>query len=104
MADSSEIQYLRLVLAEPNEPTGVPPAPGEGVIGSLFSDDQLDLLIERTAMLTRAAEIAWKAKAAYLQTLIDIDESGSSRKLSQMFKQAVQMAEQFKVAADEEWS
>lgn len=99
---SSEIDYLRLLLAEPNAPTGTPPIPGQAVAGSLFNDDALSVLIERTAMLSRAAEIGWKVKASYFQTLIDVDESGSSRKLSQMFNNALAMAQQYKIAADEE--
>lgn len=103
MADNSDVLYLRLLLAEPHEPTGTKPAPGQGIAGSLFSSDQLELIIDRTAMISRAAEVGWNAKAAYFQSLIDVEESGVSRKLSQMFKQAQAMAAQFKVTADEEW-
>lgn len=103
MADNSDVMYLRLLLAEPNEPTGTTPAPGAGIVGSLFGSDQLEMLIDRTAMLSRAAEVGWNAKAAFLQQLIDVEESGVNRKLSQMFKQAQIMAQQFKVTADEEW-
>lgn len=103
MSDNLDVQYLRLLLAEPNPPNGMPAQPGQTLVGSLFSDDQLEMLIDRTALVTRAAEVGWKAKAAYLQPLVDIDESGVSRKLSQMYKNAMMMAAQYKITADEEW-
>jgi hypothetical protein len=70
--------------------------PAGSDIDPYFSDAQLDELLAQNGdnVYTAAAE-AWRMKAADFADLVDIDESGSSRKLSQMYKQAMAMAEFF---------
>lgn len=69
---------------------------------TFFSDDDIaDLLTVSGNDINVAASLGWRAKAAEFAKYIDIDESGSTRKLSQMYRQAVLQAEHFaKVAGD----
>jgi len=96
--DSEQIAYLRLLLAEPYAPQ----SPQPDVTGYLFSSDQLQILLNFSESITRAAQVGWECKAAYFQSLVDVEESGASRKLSQMFRNAVQMVDRFKLNADDE--
>jgi hypothetical protein len=59
---------------------------------TLFSNDDIaDLLVYAGNDLDVATYEGWKRKAAHLQRLIDISESGSDRNLSQRFRQAKSM-------------
>ena len=96
--DSDQIAYFRLLLAEPYAPQ----TPQPDITGYLFSDDQLQMLLEHTESITRAAQVGWEAKASFFQSLVDVEESGASRKLSQMFRNAMQVADRYKSNADDE--
>lgn len=61
-----------------------------------WNDEKLTAVLESVAEdVKKAAAIVWQAKAAAMTTLHDITESGSSRRLSQSFEHALQMAAQF---------
>lgn len=49
-----------------------------------------------------AAAALWEVKASSFASLVDVSEAGSSRKLSDLRKNALEMAAYFKGKADEE--
>lgn len=55
----------------------------------------LDALTRRDMELEAAAYDVWTWKASDYANLVDVSESGSSRKLSQLYTQALQMAEMY---------
>lgn len=59
-----------------------------------YTDEYLGTLIDTYGMDTAAATI-WRQKAAAASTLVDMSESGSSRKLSQIRDAALGMAGHF---------
>lgn len=60
-----------------------------GEVGSAtYSDSDLDLLITEAASLNGAAAVIWGEKASTYAELVDITEAGSSRKNSDLFKNA----------------
>jgi hypothetical protein len=83
MATADEIAALRLLIAEPNN---VDPWT-DAVLGEIIDavDNDLDA----------AAYQSWITKAASYASLVDVTESGSSRKLSQLQEQALRMATKF---------
>lgn len=82
-------EHLRLLLGE-----RIPE--GGSDTDTFFSDDELAALLATTNnTLSQAASLGWRSKAAEFAKYIDIDESGSSRKLSQMYRQAVLQADHF---------
>lgn len=61
---------------------------------TFFTDATLDdMIVMFGGSLDAATLEGWRRKAARYQRLIDIDESGSNRKLSQKFRQAVVMVQ-----------
>jgi hypothetical protein len=60
-----------------------------------------DLLAASLDNVQMAASLGWRAKAAEFAKYIDIDESGSTRKMSQMYRQAVLQADHFEKIAGE---
>lgn len=74
-----------------------------------FSDEDLEEILVRftadttTDVFLSAAEL-WGLKAARFAGLVDVSEGGASRKMSQAFQQATEMAEYYRgrsVAADD---
>jgi hypothetical protein len=73
-----------------------------GMIGeSALSDEQLATVLvanrndDGTFNLNRAASDVWLGKAAQYAELVDVSESGSSRKLSDLHKNALTMAARY---------
>lgn len=61
-----------------------------------YSDEVLDqYLIDNDGNLNKSASQVWYAKASQLSTQVDISEAGSSRKNSDLFKNAMALAKQF---------
>jgi hypothetical protein len=88
---------LRLVLAEQ--------IPIDGLDhDTRFTDEQIDTLLLANNSMVSAAADGWAIKAGLYSHFIDISESGSDRKLNQLFKNAERMmkhyAELAKVDAD----
>lgn len=80
MATPQAVQQLRRLIAEPDDSNG-------------WDDTRLsELLDEEDATVYSAASQAWTQKAAEAATLVDVSESGSSRKLGDVRKNALEMA------------
>lgn len=90
---SGEITYMRMLLGDPD------PAPAGTT--RFFSDDQINMLLLNTESRERAAQVGWSAKAAFYADLVDINESGAERLLSQMHKNAVRQAQLYQKAAQD---
>lgn len=82
MATAAEVNALRLLIAEPDDSNG-------------WTDQKLSALLDAGATQNAIASEIWTSKAATFAGLVDVSESGSSRKLSDMHKQALAMAAHF---------
>lgn len=88
MATTAELTTLRGMIDEPDIEGG-------------WNDERLELFIENnrnlngTTNLRQAAARIWEVKASEAQALVDVTESTSSRRNSQVFDQALKMANQF---------
>ena len=85
MATSAEIARIRDMISEPDESNG-------------WTDTRIGDLIEASRELDgtpdypETAANAWGEKASYLAGLVDVAESGSSRRMSQAFDHALAMS------------
>lgn len=86
MATSDEIAALRLLIAEPDDTT--------------YSDVVLSNLLDGSMSPNAAAATIWTQKAAAAATFVNVSESGSSRSLGDLQKNALNMASAFTGAAD----
>lgn len=86
MASASEIAILRQLTNEPDSST--------------YTDEQLSAMIDSDGIDSSASEI-WTRKAASLSSAVDMSEGGSSRKNSDLLKNALTMAQMFKARAEE---
>lgn len=79
MATAVEIQAVREYIGEPNDVNG-------------WTDERLTLIIDANGldMFAAAAEV-WGIKAANYAGLVDVTEAGSSRKMSDLSKNALAM-------------
>jgi hypothetical protein len=57
-----------------------------------YTDEYLSALIDEQGSVELAAVTIWRIKAAQTAGFVDVTESGSSRKLSQLTDQALKMA------------
>jgi hypothetical protein len=89
VATTEEVAELRRMIAEPSETT--------------YTDLALSALIDASNLYQAAVSI-WSQKASAYAGLVDITESGSSRKLSDLQKNALAMASFYKaqIAAEVE--
>ena len=78
MATEAEIARLRLMIAEPD--------------AEKYTDEALAVVIDESSDLNKAAFTIWSQKAASAAELVDISEGGSSRKLGDVYEQALTMA------------
>lgn len=67
-----------------------------GVATDAWSDVQLSTLIDSLGSLELAAASVWNAIAAESASLVDTAESGSSRKLGDVHKNAITMAKYYR--------
>ena len=79
MATAEEIAALRLLIAEPTEDT--------------YTDADLNTRLSAAANEYTVAFDIWTEKAAAAAGLVDISEGGSSRKLGDIYEQALGMAD-----------
>lgn len=78
----------------------VPPSGSE--TDTFFMDDFIGGVVDaENGNVLRAASKLWYMKAAEYARLIDRDDAGAVRKLTQRYKQAKDMAEEFEAAAKE---
>lgn len=82
MATPDQVATLRELAAVPDD---VPP----------YTDAQLEALIDASASLDAAAAEIWTRKAAKAAELVDISEGGSSRKMGDIYEQALAMASHY---------
>lgn len=78
MATADEIAELRRMIGEP-----------ENV--SPWDDAAIAALIDASSSMNVAAMKSWEQKAATYAGMVDVQESGSSRRLSQLQEQALRM-------------
>lgn len=89
------IENLRLLIGERIPETGTE-------VDTRFSNDELaDAINRHNGNLYLAAGEMWSAKAGMFADLTDVSESGSERKLSQLFRQANQMAASYTKAGEQ---
>lgn len=82
MATAAEVSALRLLIAEPDDSNG-------------WTDEKLSGLLDAGESANTVASGIWTSKAATYASLVDVSESGSSRKLSDMHRQALSMSDHF---------
>lgn len=85
MATPDQIAQFRLLIAEPDD--------------TKYSDETLSALIDSSTSVNAAASSIWTQKAAASATLVNVAESGSSRSLGDLYRNALAMAAQFDKAA-----
>lgn len=86
MATADELAALRRAV---DEPTNADP----------YSDTYLNFMIDALGV-DPAASVIWTNKAAQYASLVNVSESGSSRSLSDLHKNALAMAERFSVVSN----
>lgn len=84
MATASEIAYVRQLINEPDDSNG-------------WNDERIDEFIENnreadgTVNLKLPASDIWGVKAVAFSKMVDVSESGSTRKMSQLFENALKL-------------
>lgn len=66
-----------------------------GVDATVWPDTELSALIDGSTSINKAIATVWRSIAAANSTLVDVSESGSSRSMSQISKNALSMAAEF---------
>lgn len=91
MADQDSIETTREFIGELDDSRG-------------WSDARIGLFLDRAdGSVNRAAAAIWTAKASHWAGLVDVTESGSSRRLGSLIDNAKKMTDLFtKAAVDEE--
>jgi hypothetical protein len=84
MATSAQISHCKQIMPRPIS----------------LTDAQIGDIIDKEGSVESAAARFWEAKAAETAGLVDITESGSERKNSQVAKQAQDMAKYWREKAD----
>lgn len=79
MADEAQILALREMVNEDDDCGG-------------WDDEKLSAIIDSTETLNSAAAQVWRLKAGQYASLVDVSESGSSRKLGDLRKNAAEMS------------
>lgn len=88
MATTAEIAALRALINEPTDEN--------------YTDEQLGAVIDSAGSVKAAGSEVWLAKAAKYSTLVNVSESGSSRALGDLHKNALAMAKQLGAEAEED--
>lgn len=65
----------------------------ELVMPTDLTDPELGQILDVSKNINEAASFIWQTKAAKYSTLVDVAESGSSRKMSDLFNNAMKMAQ-----------
>lgn len=85
MATADQIAAFRLLI---NTPLSEDP----------YTDEQLSARIDNAESVEALAAIVWREKAAAYSTMVNVSESGSSRSLSDLYKNALAMSKSFQDA------
>lgn len=89
MASLEDIAALRELINEPDDANG-------------WTDERIGTLIDGSTTLNAAASHVWTLKAGQYSAIVDVSESGSSRKLGDMYKNALAMASMYKGLSEAE--
>lgn len=84
----AEVSRLRRLIGEKISSGG-----SEG--DTLFTDADLQVLIDEAPSVERAAYEAWREKAALLSSLVDTTEGNAQRKFSQLLDNALDMVKAY---------
>jgi hypothetical protein len=87
VASQEDIQKLRILINEPDDTNG-------------YTDEVLGDIIDGTESLNGAASAVWTSKAGTYSTMVDVSESGSSRKLGDLYKNALGMSKHYQDLED----
>ena len=93
MATTAEIAYVRELINEPDASNG-------------WTDERISTFIENnrnadgTINLKLPASDIWGVKAVAFSKMVDITESGSSRKMSQLFENALKLQKSLREGDD----
>jgi hypothetical protein len=63
-----------------------------------FTDDQIGALVDSGLSINAVAYRVWQSTAASYSKLVNVSESGSSRSMGDLYKNALAMAKSFKDA------
>lgn len=88
MATVDEIAALRQIIDEPDASNGWT----DIILGEILDSTRN---ADGTANYNAAGSTAWRRKATSFSKMVDVSESGSSRKLSDLFKNALEMAKYY---------
>jgi len=83
MADPSDIEYVMELVNEVDDSNG-------------WTAERVAAYIDREGSNYLAASAIWTVKAGEFSTAVDVSESGSSRKLSDLKKNALDMAAHYR--------
>lgn len=89
MATSTDIEELRDYVGEPDNTSG-------------WTDQKLGAYVDRGPTLFDAAASVWGAKAASYAKLVNVSESGSSRNLGELQKNALAMSAYYRAMSREQ--
>ena len=81
---SEQIMELRLLIAEPIPPDGTED-------DTLFTDAQLQLWIDASPNIERAAHDGWRTKAGLFANLVSVTDGAASREFSDLLTNAIRM-------------
>ena len=83
MATTEQIAAVRDMIGEPDDTNG-------------WTDDKIAEFIDASTSLRLAAGDIWASKASKFSNMVDISESGSSRKMSGLLDNALKLAKAFR--------
>lgn len=63
------------------------------------TDAELQAILDAEGSISAAARYVWRMLAATYSSMVDVSESGSTRKLGDLYKNALTMADSFTEAA-----
>ena len=58
---------------------------------SLFSDDDLNIMLTNSKNILRATIQGWESKVAHFSSLVDVTDGAASRKLGSLYENALAM-------------
>lgn len=87
MATPADITRVRLYVAETDDTNG-------------WTDQRLSEFIDEADSLYAAAAEVWEVKASTYAALVDVSESGSSRRMSSLHENAMKMADHYRDKAE----
>ena len=88
MPETTEVTALRLRLGE-SIPEGGTSA------DTLFSEEQLQAIVDTTDSADGAALEGWEIKKAHFANLVNVTDGAASRELGMLFEHAVEMTSQY---------